>query len=1003
MCANSYPCVDIFMASTQLLPMPPIPTIRVDKTSSTSGSSLKMRACSEDETRLPPKFMPPYLPLPSPAFAATGHSNGGLNTPIQSPLASPFRMAPGRLIENLLTEETMYLEELLVLQSIIQENLLGHELDSLAEPVEKLVDLASELKCQLTQKKSYFSDTERDCLLQFSRVASPAYQSYFQALKLGLAESMSQSPQRIRLIDLLHSLAKSEEADRDLDWLLRRPLSRVRSYSNLYKKLLHSSDDATDMFLAYETFHELLIEARGALDLARGQHDEEAAEAINKYAQRSVSGGSTSTQSSSNSKVSASDELLGLQEVLNTAHCRDIFSLAPASCRLSLLPKETEPRRAIVNRANFQLLIQRPSPEEAFDCLIEMILLTDQLLIVRPTFEGPRLIFPPLQRGVFHVTCIPSEPRILELDIVGRQTLRLTAGTKEARHHWFELLLACEDYKLDTMPVAPPTLVKHVGERAYQPWMPLAPTRIPPVPPHTATNVPSFKTTAPLRVIRENSQLSMGDYSDCSGRTPEAHDHAPFQFDLPDEDLTPRATYNNDPMDRALHQPLAEHNDLGNRLTSDSLQHKITAPLKSGSLTFPEPPSRSPVGGTIAMSRSKSVDLFDAASYTDQFLRAPPLSSRSKTLEPPRTPQLVSEEIRSLPSSYAADQEQEDVFDMSVLDLPTLPAFDFGDGVRRPSSVALEFSPNTMSNFGISVRKVKAPAPMVLPNVPPLRVTPQKPKATDTLAQRRLGNELSLPGTRPRLEKLSSSKQENLVRMMAECYNWVNGTWTPILMDDVDTDGKMKTVRSSRITIFCNEQQQNGLLEIFDMKDQKMINSFGVFGGTSIIRDDSCDISVGFDVGFDKVYYMFRAETPDKANTLQHALNQAKFAAPGPGFVTPIVPVTPLWPEIDSSTAAAVESLKIKLYLFDNGKWVNKGSARLTIRMISQTRNRRITLTAKTKKNDRMMLVDYIASSGDCDAISKTSISLKTKNDTYMMQFKGGEKERAKILEILVD
>ncbi|CCG81742.1 protein of unknown function [Taphrina deformans PYCC 5710] len=958
-----------------------------------------------DSARLPPSFLPPDLPLPSPSFRHADRLRFG-NTPVQSPVASPFRIVPAKLVDALIEDERLYLKELNVLRLIIEEHLFGHELDPLEKPVEDIIDLASELSRQLAKTSSYFSDTQKECLLQFSNSATAAYQRYFGAFRLGLSCSLSQSPERIRLLELLQGLDRVGEADRDLDWLLRRPLSRVRAYSTIYKKLLHSSDDATDMFLAYETFHSLLIEARETLETAREQltQTDESAMSL-RSAQRSVSGGSTSTQSSSNSKISGADELAGLQASIDTSHCRDIFSLAPTQCKIDLISKANETtKRILVNRENFQMQTQTGPAEHRLDCLVELVLLTDQILLVRPTFEGPRLVFPPLLRGVYHISCITSDPAKLEMDIVGRQTLHLTAPSPAARSHWYELLLACEDFRLDAMPSVPRTLIEHVGRKDHPQWMPLAPARLPPTPPHSS-NTPIFGITAPLRVIRENSQLSIGGYTDASGRTPEAKDHPPFQFDQEDEQ-TPRAVLVSDPMDKRVASPLRENTTISNQLppaASGGQQRKpdqITTSTSGESLVFPDPPVRaSTVPASTEMVKSRTLDLFSPQSYTEQFLSATPLTTRSKTLQPSST----MKDMPPTPTFDATDFDftKDETFDETILDLPTLPAFDFGDGVRRPSSMALNFSPQTMSNFGIPMRKVPAPAPLVLPDVAPLKISPQKQRSPDTLAHRRLGNELSLNTPSLKTAPVVPPKRDELFSTMAECYSWVHGTWTPILMDDVDSNGSMKTVRSSLVTIFFS-QPQNGSLEIFDKKDEKVLHLFGVYAGSSIIRDDSCDISVGFDVGFDKVYYMFRAENPDKANAMQHALNQAKFAAPQKGFVTPCLPVTPLWPEIDSA-AAMIESLKLKLYIFDNGKWVNKGSARLTIRMISQSRNRRITLTGKTRKNERIMLVDYIAGSGDCDAISKTSIALRTTHETYMMQFKGGEKERSKVLGYLVD
>lgn len=1002
------------MTGTRSMTMTPSNALQTERAVTKSSLKIKVVSSKDDsELRVPPSFQPPDLPLPSPSFSQVDLFNKLCSTPIQSPVASPFRTAPTKLIDTLVTEETAYLDELLVLQRIIRENLIGNELSSLADPVERLVDLSSELKSKLAQKTSYFSEPQKDCLLHFSKVASAAYEPYLLSFRLGVSAGISQSPERIRLLALLQTLDKAGEADRDLDWLMRRPLSRLRAYSNLYKKLLHSSDDATDMFLAYETFHSLLIQARETLDHAREKESLGPATnfELGRTAQRSVSGGSTSTQSSSNSKISSTDELTGLQGSISTATCRDIFSLSPTTCTLDLIARADEPRRTIVNRENFQLMLHNEAPETLIDCLVEVILLTDQMLVVKPTFSGPQLMFPPLQRGVFHVSYIPSEPRILELDIVGRQTMRLTAATKEARQHWYELLLACEDFKLDAMPAVPQTLAQHIGQKSYQPWMPLAPARLPPTPPHSNLT-PSFGMTAPLRVIRENSQLSIGGYSDGSGRTPDAKDQAPFHFDLSEDDATPRVAQSVDPFDQHISSRALGASAVLDREVAEGLD-KVKGPAvqpglqaDDGHLSFPEPPNRDIPAGSVLMTKSQTVDLFSASSYTDQFLRAPTLDFRSKTLQPPGTPKVdCSEHDKAIKrtlhgESPAADQDLE--FDVSSLDLPTLPAFDFGDGVRRPSSVALNFSPNTMTHFGIPMRKVPAPKPMVIPDVAPLKISPQKPRSSDSLAHRRLGNEMSLQEKpAPYVHITPSIGREEVFSTMAECFSWVHGTWTPILMDNVDAAGRMKTVRSSQITIYF-AHGGNGSLEIYDKKDGRVINTFVVLSGTSIIRDDSCDISVGFDVGLDKVYYMFRAENPDKANAMQHSLNQAKFAAPHTGFVTPVLPVTPLWPETDSS-ATLVESLKIKLYIFDNGKWVNKGSARLTVRLVARTKSRRITLTGKTKKNERIMLVDHVAAPGDCDAISKTSISVKTKVETYMLQFKGGEKERAKVLGFLVD
>lgn len=962
----------------------------------------------DDTTRLPPSFLPPDLPLPSPAFSHTDMMARLQSTPIQSPVASPYRVSPVKLVDALLADEVVYLQELNVLRRIVEENLLGHELDPLAGPIEAIIDLSSELSTKLAQPTSYFSEPQKDCLLHFSRVVSGPYQAYFENLQLGSQAGVAQSPERIRLLALLQTLDRAGEADRDLDWLVRRPLSRVRAYSTAYKRLLHSSDDATDMFLAYETFHSLLVEARETLETARERQNDDRAgcnHATRGGAQRSVSGGSTSTQSSSNSRISAADELAGLQASLDTSQCRDVFSLAPTTCEVDIVPVHADPaKRTIVSRANFQLELASGTTGETIDCLVETILLTDQILINRPTFDGPRLMFAPLLRGVFHVSCTTSDPLKLELDIVGRQTLRLTAGSPEARLHWYELLLACEDFKLDSMPTVPRTLAEHVGRKeVHQPWQPLAPARLPPTPPYT-TNTPVFGTTAPLRVIRENSQLSLGYCSDASGRTPDAKDHPPFQFDQED-DVTPRAVHVSNPLERPLPSPLKENTNASNQTLPVVGREKsvVHGPPRSTSddMIFPDPPAREGNMGSVAMAKSRSVDLFSPQSYTDRFLRAPTLDLRSKTEQPlASNTDRVQETLKELDLDFTKDE----AFDETILDLPTLPAFDFGDGIRRPSSVALNFSPNTMTNFGIPMRKVPAPTPLVIPDVAPLKISPQKVAIPGTLSQRRLGNELFLPTSLsgPAVSDAAPAPGRDVIfSTMAECFSWINGTWTPILMDDVDNDGRMKTVRSSQVAIFFT-QPQNGSLEIYDKKDEKVLHLFGVFGGTSIIRDDSCDISVGFDVGADKVYYMFRAENPDKANAMQHALNQAKFAAPQNGFVTPRLPMTPLWPELDSS-AALIESLKVKLYIFDHGKWVNKGSARLTVRMIAQSRNRRVTLTGKTKKNERIMLVDYITGPGDCHPISKTSISIKTRQETYMVQFKGGEKERAKVLGLLVD
>ena len=955
------------------------------KTNKTKPDPLTLKTMMNEhsgEMRMPPSFMPPDLPLPSPKYSQADLMKR-IQSPLPSPMSSPFRTAPVELVNSLIKEEETYIHALQVLNRVIAEKVVGDQLTCLTASVERMIDLSCDLRTQLTQHASYFSDTQKDSLLRFSKIAAPAYQAYFKGFRLDLDSAVSAASQK-QLDQHLEQLQLPDETDRDLNWLLRRPLSRVRCYKTLYKKLLHSSDDATDLFLAHETFQGLLVEARDALERARKDRSLQAESVLShsRSAQRSISGGSTSTQSSSNSKLSANDELLGLQNSIDVSHCRDVFSLAPTTCHLDLLPKD-QVSRTIVNRDNFQLTIYVEGVAE-IDNLVEVILLTDQLLITRPSFEGPMLMFPPLQRGVFHVSFIPSEARILELDIVGRQTMRLTASSKQERLHWYDLLLACEDYKLDSMPVAPLSLAPHVGQKARTPWLPLAPTRMPPTPPPTQ-QTPTFGGFGPLSVIRENSQLSIAGHSELGARTPDGPDQ-PFHFDT-DDVTTPRATERAD--------PLQTNTIAGDSHTPASDESSLDLTPKA--ISFPDPPTRSNLS-SLEMRKSKSVDLFSSSSYTDQFLRSTPLDTRSKTLQHSQSsPRLngsaFSHDDDAVLSPVDLDFTKDQAFDETLLDLPTLPAFDFGDGIKRPSSVALKFSPKTMVNFGIPMRKIPQPQPMTIPEVDPLRLPTSKSK--DTIAQRRLGNELTLD-TKV-VEARRHSDRVIAISIMVECYTWDNGSWTPILMDLIDPAGKMKTVRSSLLTIFKDGQDAD-LLEIFDKQSDKVMNNFTITTSTSIIRDDPCDISVGFDIGFDKVYYMFRCENPDRANNLQSVLSKSKATSPS---VRPTLPVTPLWPASDDA-AILIESLKLKLYISDNGKWINRGSARLTIRIILNTRNRRVILTGKTKKNQRILLLDCITAQEDCEAVSKTGIALKTKQDTYMMQMKN-QRERARILGLLVD
>lgn len=974
-----------------------------------SRLKLKISTDERDKQRIPPSFLPPDLPMPSAPYSRSLMQAQLQHTPAQSPIASPFRYAPSKLMDTLILEEATYLKSLRALQAVIQEKLGGDGLACLTASVEKMIDLASELRSTLSHKSSYFSDPQKDCLLHFSQVVTPAYQAYFKGFFLGLALD---AKDKTRMRELLAPLEDTDDIERDLDWLLRRPLSRVRSYTTLYKKLLHSSEDATDLFLAHETFQSLLAEARETLDRARKERTRTSDVQILplRLTQRSISGGSTSTQSSSSSRLSASDELTGLQNSINTSFCKDIFSLGHTTCKLDFCLPSTSITRAVVNRENFQLVLVNPDSETAIDCLVELILLTDQLLITRPSFEGPNLMFPPLLRGVFHVSCVSQEPRLLELDIVGRQTLRFTAASKQARLHWYDLLLACEDYKLDVMPTITASTGAYIKSNGATPWMPLAPVRMPPTPPHTICT-PTFGGFAPLGVIREDSQLSIADFSDHNNRTPDAHDHQPFHFDVED-DTTPKADNIANPMERPVLGPLCANESSVQPLRPK--QREINALSKeeqiSESLQFPQPPARS-MPGSVVMKKSKTLDLFSTNSYTEQFLAASQMNARSMTLQHP----VLSPKLATGKSSPEAEQSlapqdldftKDEEFDESLLDLPTLPAFDFGDGIRRPSSVALKFSPNTMLNFGIPMRKVAVPKPMVIPEVDPLRtasLTASLKKPLDTISQRRNVHDLTLDTAASTHTKVEDQGgRSNLLSIMAECYTWDNGTWAPIIMDEIDAEGKLKAVRSSQVTVFERDDRAC-YVELFDKKDQQIMNQFGISDGTSVIRDDPCDLSIGFDVGADKVYYMFRCENPDKANAMQRSIAKAKMEAPGSGrFITSTLPVTPLWPVSDDSTTL-IDSLKTKLYLFDNGKWINKGSARLTIKMIANARARRLILTGKTKKNQRIMLVDCITAQQDCEAISKTGISVRTNQNTYMVQFKGGEKERARILALLKD
>jgi hypothetical protein len=1005
-------------------------------------------------------FRPPDVPLPSPTFSHADLLNRLQYTPEPSPIGSPLRTSPIRLVDALVAEEKIYLAEMRVLQALLGEAALEEAMGSLRVPVDQIIALSEHLLQSLSQQATYFSTPQKDSLLQFSKVVLPGYHSYCERFKLGVFADLDAAGQDTvskHIKDLPVSATVSSQHDKQLDWLLRRPLSRVKAYCSVFKKLLHSSDDATELFLAHDVFHGLLNEARETLQQAR-QRVEEAAlwlaqESVQprtmtplvlnrQPASRSVSGESTSTQSSTNSHISNTDILRSLQDGIDASQAKDIFSLAPKQCVLDLLPRENE-ARSLVCRDTFQLSMRHSSIDEVMDHLVEVILLTDLLLIVRPTFTRPQLLFPPLLRGVFQVSSIPTESRVLELDIIGRETLRLTATTPEAKRHWYDLLLACENYELDL--VAPPTLAPHVGGRTEQIYTAAGPRRyLPPTPPHTAT-VPSFGTQ-PLRVIRENSQLSIAAYSDPGHRTPDAHDQTPFHFDheehalQEDDERTPRAA-NFPPV--ALDKPLPR---LGDVLDEDG----ETVLPSLASVTFPAPPTRAPDAPLTPLQpiptpdpnstikKSKTINLFSADSITNQFLSMP---QRRPPEIPAPTPPSKSPPLAAHLDDLDLDFTKDQTFDESLIDLPQLPALSFGDGGQRPSSVALQFSPATLSTFGIPPRVVPQPSPMQLPETSPAKAqskaSPQKSTVKNeaevgaTIAERRLGAgaELTLspkpsknlppaPPRSPTTELTSSlsgvqeptrdlpqvrEEMHELYKTMAECYNWVKGTWTPILMDNVDAEGKIRAVRSCRVTVL-SDRDQCGFLEVLDLKQQTPINTFSIFGGTSLMRDDSCDISIGLDVGQDKVYLMFRCENPDKANLLQRHIEEARRASPTTGFVSPPLPVTPLWP-IDApaqATAITVDNLKIKLYHFQDGKWINKGSTRLTVAALAGTAATRVTLTGKTKKGDRVCLVNTVVSGSEqAEAISKTGISLQTDRDRFMLQFKS-DKERHKILRCIV-
>lgn len=1091
-------------------------SVELERTVTSGSDTPALRIAKSTWQQPPPDFAPPELPLPSPAFAQQGEALRRLqHTPEPTPLTTPLRASPSKLADALLQEEQAYLLQLRKLQTITNLGLLGaHRRAGLGPVVADMVQLSENL-VQHLDPKSYFETPRQELLLEFSKTVCEVYRPYLASFELGVALPSDQKDAE-RLAELLDDAPPvsrgsrgateavddgnaSEQANlaKAVEWLIRRPLSRIKSYMSLYKKLLHASDDVTDLFLAYERVHELLVEAREALARAKeaaaaaadtGDARESVAEAeggeegcarelgpmetaplqIKRDTSRSVSGGSTSTQSSSNSRISVVDELLGLQGQIDTAHTRDVFSLQPKACRLDLLPKEGEPERAVVERDTFQLQVWREKSSECINCLVELVLLTDLLLVLQPAFDRPRLLFPPLVRGVFHVTAVPAEPRLFELDIVGRETLRFTAPTATTKGQWYDLLLACENFELasSTVPVPPASLAPFVGLKSATGMLGMPPQRPPPPTPPLLSHAGfAAGPAAPLSVIREDSQLSLGNVSERSTHTPDAVDHAPFHFDHEENDATPRAEQGTDRTRLAAlrksagaREALRESRNSGN-LPKLSLLEALKAGGGEGetddeselgsatpkAIAFPEPPVRSLAGRPAAMTRARTEAL--------------PRQTMAKLS---LTPQLATRSASAGDMARAAVGNGDEAEEEGDVDRPQLPLLSFGDGKARPSSFALNFSPNTLTTFGIPTRQVPVPKAMVLPDAAP---APKSP-ARRTLSQRRTGGDLAivpaLPATIAKDGAAQAARRDVECELMAECFSWDQGTWVPLIMDNVDDAGKVKAVRSTLVSIYSLHDSDSGgasrengdnsarFVEIFDKKADRALGNYAIGIQTSIIRDDACDVSVGLDVGLDKVYFLFRSASPRDADAFFDTLVRAKHAAalhpPRPQQLqleAAQMPPTPATVHSEAISdglgvgegdagagigAVAVDSLKIKLYRFELGKWVNRGSARLTIRHIPNTRRKRLVLMGKTKKGERVLLTDTVvgcdavAADGDKSAgagagsgaagvgrpaeeivqpISKIGISLKLELETLMMQFRS-DKERNRILDLLL-
>lgn len=322
-----------------------------------------------------------------------------------------------QISEEYVSGESAYLSYLSVASEAIADSRIAY-LDELNECIMRIHKTCETMLNAISKDNDYLNLLAS--FIVFPELARNLYLEYITLFRLGWDVYPFADEVTRKVESVLEKVAEPQE--RSLDWILKRPLARLRAYTCIYKKLLQLGlqndvsykSEADKLQKAHDKIYSLLRLAR-----ARFSEEKRRVSGLRRRGHCIVSG----LWAEQTHKEAST-----LEAELDFSRVRDVKTLEPMqSFAFDVKAKGSQRPCLIVARKALSFSMFHTTTQTMTQCShVECLLTSDFLLVTAVVREGkPRLMFPPLPNDCWSIA--KEEKSSFEILVYGKETMCFAA------------------------------------------------------------------------------------------------------------------------------------------------------------------------------------------------------------------------------------------------------------------------------------------------------------------------------------------------------------------------------------------------------------------------------------------------------------------------------------------------------------------------------------------------------------------------------------------------